>query len=90
MDLCNFSFLRYKFVIIKSCFPPELMSFYPALQHYDYQNIFHAQTRMWCEGLFYICVIHWVFFVKLFSKDFKLIPLLYFSSSALNGKNHMF
>ena len=81
MDLCNCSFFRYKFVLIKSSFPPELMSFYPALQHYDYQNIFHAQTRVWCEK-------HWVFFVKLFSKDFKLISLLYFSSSALNGKNH--
>ena len=52
MDLRNFSFFRYKFVSIKSCFPPELMSFYPALQHYDYQNIFHAQTRVWCESLF--------------------------------------
>ena len=28
------------------------MSFYPALQHYDYQNMFHAQTRVWCESLF--------------------------------------
>lgn len=40
------------------------------------------------KAFFYIYVIHSVFFVKLFSKDFKLIPLLYFSSSALNGKNH--
>lgn len=50
----------------------------------------YSMLRLACgvKAFFYICVSHWVFFVKLFSKDFKLISLLYFSSSALNGKNH--
>ena len=38
------------------------------------------------KAFFYICVIHWVFFVKLFSKDFKLISLLYFPLLHLMAK----